>query len=89
VRQIKRHSTIYVHFGIDRVAPSGTAGKGWEAHLTPLLLSYDCWTIIYYDRIRSCRCVHELLWLFLEIIRLLILGDEYTITMDFDSFDRN
>jgi hypothetical protein len=27
--------------------------------------------------------------LFLEIIRLLILGDEYTITMDFDSFDRN
>jgi hypothetical protein len=33
----------------------GTAGKGWEAHFTPLLL----WAIIHYDdRIRSCRCVH-------------------------------
>jgi hypothetical protein len=44
----------------------GIAGKGWEAHFTPLLL----WAIIYYGRIRSCWLCTRATLLLLEIIRL-------------------
>jgi hypothetical protein len=43
-------SGLYLCFFTNVGFGFGIAGKGWEAHFTPLLLR----AIIYYDRIRSC-----------------------------------
>jgi hypothetical protein len=59
-------SGLYLCFFTNVGFGFGIAGKGWEAHFTPLLL----WAIIYYDRIRSCFTMYTSCFGVVGIIRL-------------------